>query len=229
MPRRPRIPLFPLPDTVHFPETELQLHVFEPRYRQMLRDVCERAEEERRIGMVLLRPEPERGFGEPPPIFAEGTAGRVVDVDALPDGRSNIVLRGEFRFVVEREVPDLSLPYRQAVVRPVDELPVDEEAPGIVEVRRELLDAARFLLEETGASFPFDRSDLELLERKGGLAALVNGLAARLDVPAPRKMELLGSNLIERAVELLGIVRSRRRLVELLRPYRHLVVGAEWN
>lgn len=228
MPRRPRIPLFPLPDTVHFPETDLQLHVFEPRYRRMLRDVCEREEADRWVGMVLLRPEPERGFGEPPPIFAEGTAGRVVEVDPLPDGRSNIVLRGEFRFVVEREVRDLTLPYRQAVVRPLDELPVDEEAPGIVEVRRELLDAARFLLEETGASFPFDRADLELLESKG-LSALVNGLAARLDVPAPRKMELLGSTLIERAVELLGIVRSRRRLVELLRPYRHLVVGAEWN
>ena len=229
MPKRARIPLFPLPDVVHFPETDLQLHVFEPRYRRMVRDVCERAEPERWIGMVLLRPAPEQGFGDPPPIFTAGTAGRLVKVDYLPDGRSNIVLRGEFRFAVESEVGELALPYRQAVVRPLDEPRIDESDPGVVAVRRELLETARFLLAETGETFPFDAEDLEILASKESFGALVNGLAAGLDVPALRKIELLGTVLPERAVELLGIVRSRRRLVDLLRPYRHLVAGAEWN
>ena len=104
---RPRLPLFPLPDVVHFPRTALRLHVFEPRYRQLVRDLEAQEEQVRWIGMVLLKPGPELGFGRPPEVFPEGTAGRLLEVEPLPDGRSNIVLQGEFRFAIEREIPDL--------------------------------------------------------------------------------------------------------------------------
>lgn len=91
-----RLPLFPLPNVVHFPRTELRLHVFEPRYRRLVVDLLERSAPERWIGMVLLCP------GAAPqarrsPIFPAGTAGRLVEVEALPDGRSNILLEGGFR------------------------------------------------------------------------------------------------------------------------------------
>jgi len=226
---RARIPLFPLPDVVHFPRTDLKLHIFEPRYRRMIRDVVEREEPARWIGMVLLKPGPEPGFGQPPEIFPEGTAGRLVEVDYLPDGRSNIVLRGEFRFAVEREEEDLLLPYRRALVRPLEETQVDESDPGVQTIRRELLVIARGLTEEMGEQFPVDAQDLAALTARSSFEGLVNGLAAQLDLPAVRKIDLLESALPERAVELLKILRSRRRVLELLRPYRSLADGAQWN
>ena len=226
---RPRLPLFPLPNVVHFPRTELKLHVFEPRYRQLVRDLVESEEDLRWVGIVLLRPDAERGFGEPPAIFPDGTAGRLVAVEDLPDGRSNIVLHGDFRFAVEREVEDFGLPYRQAVVRPLDEIRVDEEDPGVVAVRRDLLLSAWKLAGEMGERFPFNESDLEELLSRGSFEALVNGMAAELDLPAPRKIDLLEKALPERALELLRILRSRQRVLDLLRPYRQLARGAEQN
>jgi Lon protease-like protein len=214
---------------VHFPRTDLRLHIFEPRYRRMIRDVVERDERSRWIGMVLLKPKAEKGFGEPPEIFPEGTAGRLAEIDYLPDGRSNIVLHGEFRFTVEREVDDLLLPYRRAVVRPLEETPVNENDPGIQTMRRELLVICRGLTREMGEQFPVCGHDLEALEAQQSFEALVNGLAAAIDLPALRKIGLLESPLPDRAVELLRILRSRRRVLDLLRPYRHLAAGAESN
>lgn len=226
---RPRIPLFPLPDVVHFPHTDLKLHVFEPRYRRMVRDVIERDERARWIGMVLLKPGPEKGFGQPPAIFPEGTAGRLIDIDTLPDGRSNIVLHGEFRFAIEHEEEDLLLPYRRAVVRPLEETQVDESDPAVQTMRREILVILRGLAEEMGDQFPVDRHDLASLTARTSFESLINGLAAQLDVPALRKIDLLECALPDRAVELLRILRSRRRVLDLLRPYRRLADGAEWN
>lgn len=226
---RPRLPLFPLPDVVHFPRTALRLHVFEPRYRQLVRDLEAREERLRWIGMVLLKSVPERGFGEPPAVFPGGTAGRLVEVEPLPDGRSNIVLEGEFRFAIEEEVLDFSTPYRQAVVRPIEEVAVDERDPGVLAVRREIVELAELLGRDTAAAFPFERDHLEALLGEGSLETLVNSFAAELDLPALRKLDLLEKPLPDRAREVLGILRSRRRVLDLLRPYRHLAEAADRN
>lgn len=226
---RPRLPLFPLPDVVHFPRTALRLHVFEPRYRQLVRDLEEREERARWIGMVLLKPGPELGFGEPPEVFRDGTAGRLMEVQPLPDGRSNIVLRGEFRFAIEEEVSDLGTPYRQAVVRPLEEVAVDESDPGVLGVRHEILEVADLLSREMGRGFPFEREYLDALAHEASFEALVNGFAAELDLPPRRKLDLLEQALPDRAVEVLRILRSRRRVLDLLRPYRHLADAMDRN
>lgn len=231
---RPRLPLFPLPDVVHFPRTVLKLHVFEPRYRRLVRDLEERDERLRWIGMVLLEPGArEEGFGVQPRIFREGTAGRLIDVEPLPDGRSNIVLQGDFRFLVEREIDDLSTPYRQAVVRPLEEMVVDERDSGVLAVRREILEVAEVLDREMGERFPLRITDLRALAEKGAesgsFETLVNSLAAELDLPARRKLSLLEQSLIDRSVEVLEILRSRQRVLDLLRPFRHLAEAAEHN
>lgn len=226
---RPRLPLFPLPDVVHFPRTALRLHVFEPRYRQLVRDLEAREERLRWIGMVLLKSEAERAFGEPPEIFPGGTAGRLVEVEPLPDGRSNIVLEGEFRFAVEEEVWELSTPYRQAVVRPLAEVAVNETDPSVLAVRREIVAMADVLSREMGPAFPFAREHLAALVGEASLETLVNSFAAELDLPALRKLDLLEQPLPDRAAEVLGILRSRRRVLDLLRPYRHLAEAAKRN
>ncbi|HEV3075615.1 MAG TPA: LON peptidase substrate-binding domain-containing protein, partial [Thermoanaerobaculia bacterium] len=118
-PHSPRLPLFPLADVVHFPRTELKLHVAEPSCRMMVRDLIEREDEARWIGIVLLKPGPTLDAAGLPEIFPGGTAGRLLDAELLPDGCSNILLHGEFRFRLQRVVADQ--PYRQALVEPVEE------------------------------------------------------------------------------------------------------------
>ena len=68
------IPLFPLPSTVFYPGTPLPLHIFEPRYRQMTADALEG---ERKIGMVLLKPDWEAAYFDRPEIFPMGCVGSI--------------------------------------------------------------------------------------------------------------------------------------------------------
>lgn len=94
------IPLFPLPNVVLFPGVPLPLHIFEPRYREMVRAAVDG---EQMIGMVLLRGDWQASYEGNPPIFDVGCGGRLSRVEALPDGRFNILLHGvrEFRVLSE--------------------------------------------------------------------------------------------------------------------------------
>ena len=91
-----RLSIFPLPGVILFPGLQLPLHIFEPRYRALVGDVLAR---DRRIGMI----QPQRS-AEGAPLFAIGCVGRIGEVEALEDGRYNIVLDGEARFRVVREI-----------------------------------------------------------------------------------------------------------------------------
>ncbi|HEU4685755.1 MAG TPA: LON peptidase substrate-binding domain-containing protein [Nitrospira sp.] len=104
-----RIPIFALPNVVLFPKTYLPLHIFEPRYRQMVDDAVTSGQ---CIGMALLREGWEAGYYGNPPIYSMGCVGRLVSVQALADGRSNILLQGLERFEVVEESYDRA--YRQA-------------------------------------------------------------------------------------------------------------------
>jgi len=102
-----RIPIFPLAGAILFPRAQLPLHIFEPRYRDMVRDALAGPG---RIGMIQ-----PSGDGEPPPLFQTGCVGEIVGAEELEDGRFNIVLHGSarFRLIAER---DLGTAYRQADV-----------------------------------------------------------------------------------------------------------------
>ena len=102
-----RIPIFPLAGAILFPRAQLPLHIFEPRYRDMVRDALAGPG---RIGMIQ-----PSGDGEPPPLFQTGCVGEIVGAEELDDGRFNIVLHGSarFRLIAER---DLGTAYRQADV-----------------------------------------------------------------------------------------------------------------
>src|SRR5258705_2438166 len=96
----PTIPIFPLPNVVLFPNVFLPLHIFEPRYRQMV-DVALNGD--RIIGMVLLRPGWERDYEGRPPVYPIGCAGVITHPERLHDGRFNIVLRGMEKFRIAAE------------------------------------------------------------------------------------------------------------------------------
>ena len=107
-----RIPIFPLPNTVFFPQTYLPLHIFEPRYRQMVNDAAMGSQ---CIGITLLQEGWESDYYGNPPIFPMGCVGRIVSVQPLVDGRSNILLQGLERFEIQTEHFDR--PYREASIR----------------------------------------------------------------------------------------------------------------
>jgi len=112
------IPIFPLPNVVFFPHTLLPLHIFEPRYRQMLADCLAG---DRRLAVVLLRPGWEAEYYGRPAVYSVAGTGEIVASERLPDGRSNILLKGLGRIMIEGEVPSPK-PYRIARASWLDEV-----------------------------------------------------------------------------------------------------------
>lgn len=218
------LPLFPLPNVVHFPGTTLPLHVFEPRYRQLVGDLLERPEGERLVGMILIAQDEETGE---PELLEPGCAGHLVAHVPLEDGRSNIVLEGDFRFTLERELP--GKPYRRALVRPLaEELPhIEWERAG--ELEREIVRLVGQVAAASGAGWPIDLGELAGLGRPGALPQLVNRLAAGLDLPALRKQTLLAEAPLGRAEQVAAILRSRLKLLSTLAPFRQPAADPAWN
>src|SRR3954467_2900448 len=101
------LPLFPLPDLVFFPNTRLPLHVFEPRYRQMVTDALDT---DKRFGIHFLRPGWQNDYYGTPAIHLLGTIGTIEQAVPLEDGKFNILVRGDGRFRVLDEVSNV--PYR---------------------------------------------------------------------------------------------------------------------
>lgn len=107
-----RLSIFPLTGAVLYPGLQLPLHIFEPRYRAMVTDALAR---DRRIGMIQpQRPEDDA------PLFNVGCVGKIAEVEALEDGRFNLLLEGESRFRVLREL-DVITPFRQVEAELLDE------------------------------------------------------------------------------------------------------------
>ena len=100
-----RISLFPIAGAILLPGMQLPLHIFEPRYRSLIGDSLAR---DRLIGVI--QPSSD---GKRPDLFAIGCLGRIEDVEALEDGRYNIVLQGLQRFTIVNEL-DVKTPFRQA-------------------------------------------------------------------------------------------------------------------
>ena len=117
------LPIFPLPDATLFPHTYLPLHVFEARYRALVTDALAR---DRRLAVARLAPGWERDYEGRPPVRPVAGVGEIVNWERLPGGRYNILLRGEGRVRIERELPADTL-YRLVLARPVsDEPPVGD-------------------------------------------------------------------------------------------------------
>jgi Lon protease-like protein len=108
------IPVFPLPNVVLFPDVMLPLHIFEPRYRQMVRETSEKTPP--LIGMALLRGNWQEQYEGRPEIFPVCCAGEMARVAPLADGRFNIMLRGVRECRLKEEVYDAGKLYRQFVV-----------------------------------------------------------------------------------------------------------------
>jgi uncharacterized protein len=188
------IPLFPLPGVALFPELPLPLHIFEPRYRLMLKDSLAGS---RFIGIVQTRPGLE---GDPSPIFKVGCAGRIEGVAELEDGRSNIVLRGVSRFSIDEELSE-GRPYRIARVTPLIEKVLDE---GV------LTDSLARILHEIGQ---IDEG-MSLLARtdEAPKALVVNMLAQLLPLGDLERQSLIEASTVDERARMLAEILDFARI-----------------
>jgi len=170
------LPIFPLPNVVLFPNVFLPLHIFEPRYRDMVADALA---SDRMIGVVLLRPGWERDYEGRPPVYPIGCSGVMTHVERLPDGRYNIVLRGIERVRIVSE--DRERSYRRAVVEPLRDRDLGADDRVAVRRQRAKLEALVAPAVEAEPKIPSAMSDEDL----------VNALAQYLDLEPLEKQALL--------------------------------------
>ncbi|HET8798317.1 MAG TPA: LON peptidase substrate-binding domain-containing protein [Thermoanaerobaculia bacterium] len=202
------LPIFPLPNLVFFPHTRLPLHIFEPRYRQMVKDVLE---SDQRFGIVLLRPGWEAEYFGAPPVFSYGTLGTIEQAVPLEDGRFNIVVRGDVRFRILDEVS--RVPYRTARVIAAPETERDPQES--YSQRQWLADLSHQYLR-----YLPDQSAVPEIETVD-LDALTNALIMSLNLDTEEKQKLLEMNdVLTRAEEIGNELASRIESLRFLAPFR---------
>jgi Lon protease-like protein len=132
------MPLFPLPDAVLLPHAIQPLHIFEPRYQQMIDDVLERERGARQIAMASFKGDDWKlNYDGTPPLRPAVCVGHVVHHESLPDGRHNILLHGVCRARIEKIYePTDDRPYRMAKLSPLE--PAEENQAGLGDVRKDL-------------------------------------------------------------------------------------------
>jgi Lon protease-like protein len=187
------VPVFPLPDVVFFPHTTLPLHIFEPRYCEMVRDAMDG---EALIAMALLRPGWEREYLDTPPVYDVATVGRIEDLVDLPGGRYNLRLFGLQRVRLTELHTDTA--YRLAQITPLPERDADDSDPEVERAKLDLLVANGYLLNEISDHY---QPSIVLDDRQSFVAA-VNAACASLPVePAVRQRLLEEGDLLARQRE----------------------------
>ncbi len=180
-----RISIFPLPGAILFPGLQLPLHIFEPRYRALVKDALAR---DRRIGMI----QPKRA-SEGAPLYSIGCLGKIGEVEALDDGRFNLVLEGEARFRLLREL-DATTPFRQVEA----ELLEEEAFPALAPIERAGFEReARRFADAQGYAV-----DWEAVTRLDD-QSLIDGVSQIAPFDAAAKQALLEADTIAARCELL--------------------------
>jgi len=202
MSRTLRVPIFPLPGAILFPRSQLPLHIFEPRYREMVSDAIDGAG---RIAMI----QPHRlDDDNRAPLFSVGCVGELVGVEELEDGRYNIVLLGTNRFRLIDEM-NIDAPYRCAEVD-VEAFDDSDPAPLALAQRAEVEREARRLGDAMGLAVDWNavnRLDDEML---------VNAIAQVAPFDVGAKQALLEEATLEGRADL---------LVQLMQFHRAAVTG----
>ncbi len=198
-------PLFPLPDFVLFPQVTQPLHIFEPRYREMISDVLAG---DRLIALGTLKPNWDSLYDtKTAPVFTDVCLGRVMLDREMDDGKYIIVIRGLCRARIRAEKLTTT-PYRQVEL----ELRFDKysNAP---EIQRENRRAE--LLESLVATLPNadgNRETTEAALRDLPLGVLADLIASSLKIPTETMISLMAQSHVDLRTDLLlDILREQKR------------------
>jgi Lon protease-like protein len=202
------IAIFPLPNVIFFPKTLLPLHIFEPRYRQMVQDTIATKQ---LIGMFLLEDGWQENYYGNPTIHSIGCAGEMIHVETLPDGKFDIVLRGLYRVRPIEVVQEF--PYRKARVEVLPEI-LTEEPAKVQRMTENLM-------------FEFKKIDpegLKLLEsEEPDFAEVVNHIANQLPMELETRFELLKiDDVYLRAEAVYDLLSKRISALDWTRRFEHL-------
>lgn len=200
--------LFPLSGVVLFPHAVLPLHIFEPRYRQMMTDALL---SDRMI--TIVQPAlPPINTASGPALEPIGCLGHIVQYERLDDGRYNLLLAGLKRVRLTNELRTPGKLYREAQVDLLDDLRTDEvAATDLTEV------SARFLqiLDEAGIE-PSNQRDLRMLVEKSRNAGMLTDLIAQsLGLPPVVRQAFLNEtrvpNRVEQLLQVLRMLQKNRK------------------
>ncbi len=185
-----RIPLFPLPEVVLFPHALLRLHIFEERYKQLVRDILTGA---RLLVVAALAPEagsdPER-----PAVLPIAGVGEIVMSHQLPDGRFNLVVRGRTRVRIDGELFSDRL-YRMVTATALPDVSGEE---GEI---RDADQALRALIGRLADAIPEGGELLRGVAAQASPAELVDGLASALIGDARLRQQLLETRDVGKRIE----------------------------
>jgi Lon protease-like protein len=189
------LPIFPLPDLTLFPRTMLPLHIFEARYRAMITDCLSR---DRRLAVVGLRPGYEAAYEGRPAVYPVMGVGRIVQWERMATGRYNLLLQGECRARIDRELPADTL-YRMVAATPLEDEGAD--APAVAPLTSRVRSAAARILATVGRSGEELQQSLDALTEPGRLC---DQIASTL-IPSPTTRQALLEELhVERRLERLA-------------------------
>jgi len=205
------LPVFPLPGVVLLPGEVLPLHIFEPRYRAMVRDALAGS---KTIGMIQPKPGTEAQLAGAPPIREIGGAGRIGRHFEVEDGRFLIWLVGVTAFRVVEEL-DAVTSYRQvraeALTAPLEE----PEREAVVRARFDLLASLPLLAPDRQEHFQRLMGDLSSVDDDRLLASTAQALAFS---PEEKQEMLEAPRLLERYALAEAALRRRMAAHPALHP-----------
>lgn len=202
MSRSIRVPLFPLPGAILFPRSQLPLHIFEQRYREMVRDAIDGS------GQIAMIQPHRLDDDNRAPLYEVGCVGEIVGVEELDDGRFNIVLLGSNRFRLISEAK-VDAAYRCADVN-VEAFDDSEPDPLPLVQRAEVEREARRLGDALGLAV--DWAAVAQLDDE----MLVNAIAQVAPFDVGAKQALLEQSKLDGRADL---------LVQLMQFHRMAVTG----
>ncbi len=180
-----RLSIFPLTGAILFPGLQLPLHIFEPCYRALVGDALAR---DRRIAMI--QPQDAK---EGAPLFQMGCIGRIEDVETTEDGRYNLILGGESRFRLVREL-EVSTPFRQVEGEIIED--AEDETLSLGERAGFEAEARRFA---DSQGYAIDWDSVARLDD----TSLINGVSQIAPFDAASKQALLEAPDLSQRCELL--------------------------
>jgi len=199
------VPVFPLPDVVLFPHARMPLHVFELRYRTMVRDALSGP---RTLAIATLRPGWQGDYHGSPAFHELATLARFEQVEWLPNDCYDLQVVGLERVRLGRVAREF--PYRSCEAAIVPATPHDADDPLAAMERAALLEAAQSLMAHGASAWgapPLTAADATF-------EAVVNTLAQSLRIATDARLELL---------EMDSVFARARRLNERIAELRHLL------
>ncbi|MDZ4657228.1 MAG: LON peptidase substrate-binding domain-containing protein [Bythopirellula sp.] len=188
--------LFPLPDLIMFPHVMQPLHVFEPRYRELL---SEALNGDGLIAMCMLAPGWEADYEGRPPLLPSACLGKVVTYQRTDNGEYNILLLGMRRIRIDRELPP-TRSFRQAEVTLLDDFCKKTNDQRRAELQAELTKQFQDFLPNGKSA---DAALQELLATEIPLAVLTDLVSFALPMEFNEKRDLLGECDVDKRAKML--------------------------